>query len=158
RAAQLGDLLPVQRVTVADFLAHWLQAIQPSIRPKTLASYEGVVRLHLIPMVGGIQLQKLTPAHVGGAISTALRSGMSPTLARYCLLVLRNALAKAQRWELVHRNVARLVDPPRVERARHRALAADEAVQLLQAAAGDPLEALYTVALALGLRLGEALG
>lgn len=72
--------------------------------------------------------------------------------------MLRTALGVARRWELVDRNVATLVDPPRAKRPKIRPLEPAEARRFLESVRGDRLEALYSVALALGLRQGEALG
>lgn len=68
------------------------------------------------------------------------------------------ALGQAERWGIVPRNVARLVSPPGVPKANTQPLSPVEAKKLLAAIRGDRLEALYTVALAVGLRQGEALG
>jgi integrase len=59
---------------------------------------------------------------------------------------------------MVHYNAAAMVSPPRGTRREARALSPEEARCLLDAARGDRLEALYSVALAMGLRQGEALG
>jgi integrase len=72
--------------------------------------------------------------------------------------VLRRALNEALRWGLVARNVATLVQPPRVRRYEISPLDAEQAQRLLTAIRGDRLEALFSVALAVGLRQGEALG
>jgi integrase len=55
----------------------------------------------------------------------------------------------------VTRNVAVLVDPPRVEKHTIVVLTPEQGQRLLTTAAGHRLEALYTVALLLGLREGE---
>jgi integrase len=62
------------------------------------------------------------------------------------------------RWGLVARNAAALVDPPRVRRPEVQPLRRERARAFLAAGQGDRLAALSTVALALGLRQGEALG
>ena len=67
-------------------------------------------------------------------------------------------MGQANRWGLVARNVAKLVDPPRQVRHEIQPLSVDEARVLLDAAQTDRLGALYSVALAMGLRQGEALG
>jgi integrase len=72
--------------------------------------------------------------------------------------VLRAALNQALRWRMVHYNAATMVSTPRVTRREVPALTPADARLLLDAARGDRLEALYSVALALGLRQGEALG
>jgi len=58
----------------------------------------------------------------------------------------------------VQRNVAMLVDPPRVPKSQMKFLTPDQARAVLAAAAPDRLYALYATILSLGLRLGEALG
>jgi integrase len=62
------------------------------------------------------------------------------------------------KWGLVARNVATLVDAPGPGPQEILFLSPEEAHSFLEAIQGDRLEALYTVALALGLRPGEALG
>jgi integrase len=55
-------------------------------------------------------------------------------------------------------NIATLVDPPRVERPEVRSVSPADARILLEATHGDRLQGLYTLALAVGLRQGEAFG
>ena len=55
-------------------------------------------------------------------------------------------------------NPAALTDPPRAEAHNVEAISPDAARAFLKAIEGDRLEALFSVALALGLRRGEALG
>jgi integrase len=55
----------------------------------------------------------------------------------------------------VSRNVARLTNPPRVQRKEVVPLSPEAARRLLSAAKEDRLHALYAVALAIGLRKGE---
>jgi integrase len=62
------------------------------------------------------------------------------------------------KWGLVGRNVAKLVDTPKVRRPEIKPLDLEQSRKFLEAARGERLEALYSVALGLGLREGEALG
>ena len=62
------------------------------------------------------------------------------------------------KWGLVARNVATLVDVPRGQRPEVQPFNPEQARAFLDAVRGDRLEALYSVALAIGLRRGEALG
>jgi integrase len=85
-------------------------------------------------------------------------AGHSPRTVQYALHVLRIALARAVRWGLVPRNVATMVDGPRVPRRRVPVLTGEEAQRFMIAVRDDRLGALYVVALSLGLRQGEVLG
>lgn len=152
--------LRIERVpTLGEFLEYWLtQSVKPRLRPLTHAGYQVNVRKHITPTLGTIKLDRLTPQHVQEMLTERLAAGLSPKTIRYVHQVLRSALGVAKRWELVDRNVATLVDPPRAKRAQIRPLEPVDARRFLESVRGDRLEALYSVALALGLRQGEALG
>jgi integrase len=161
QAAQraLADGLPLagQRQTVGAFLETWLSGVARRVRPKTFERYRQIVRLHLVPRLGRIPLAQLMPAHVEAAMNQAQDEGASPQSAAHHRAVLRGALNVAMRDSLVGRNVAALAAPPRIPEHEVRALSRGDARALLEAVRGDRLEALFTVALALGLRQGEAL-
>ncbi len=158
-AQQQGLPIVVERQTVAEFMTRWLEdSAHPRVRPKTYDSYAQIVRLYIEPEVGHIQLSKLSPQEIQQLLNKMLKKGLSPRTVRYCLAVLRMALGRAYKWSLVPRNVALLVDPPRSRRYEMRSLSPEEARTFLNTVKGDRLEALYSVALALGLRQGEALG
>lgn len=61
------------------------------------------------------------------------------------------------KWGEARRNVAALVDRPRVAHKEAEHLTPSQAQAFLDAARGDRLEAFYSVAIACGLRRGEAL-
>jgi integrase len=132
--------------------------VKPRVRPLTYAGYKVNVKKHLVPTLGKIRLDQLTPLHVQEMINNRLRAGLSPKTVTYVHQVLRTALGTAVRWDMVSRNVAKLVDRPRVERKPINPLTPEEARRFLTAIKGQRLEALFSVALALGLRQGEALG
>lgn len=150
---------PSGRLTVQQFLTQWLAlSAKPRVRHKTYVSYEGTVRLHIVPALGKYQLARLTPERIQALLNAKLATGLAPRSVAYIRTVLRVALGQAVKWNLIGRNPAVLADPPRVEKHRITPLTPDQARTLLAAARGDRLEALYTVALALGLRKGETLG
>lgn len=158
REQQQGFPITTERQTVAQFLTRWLEdTVRPKLRPASFRAYEQVARNHLIPALGRYQLTKLTPQHVQTMLR-AKEAELSATSVQQLRAVLRAALRQAEKWSLVARNVATLVDVPAAVPYAGRVLSIDEARRLLVAARGDPLEALYHVALTLGLRRGEALG
>ena len=156
---QRGLPVSMERQTVEQFLKHWLEDLaRPSIRPSTYRSYEQLVRIHIAPRIGRVQLSKLTPQHVQTLLQDCSGSGLSPRTVAYIHATLRNALNRAVRWDLLVRNPAALVDPPRAEQHEFRVLTVEEAGRFLNAIKDHRLEGLYTVAISLGLRQGEALG
>ncbi|MGD0946780.1 MAG: site-specific integrase [Candidatus Binatia bacterium] len=158
RNHQLGLNVAPERQTAAQFLERWLtDCVAPSTRPRTLDSYSDTVRLHLIPTIGKVPLGKLAPQHVQAMMNAKL-ADFSPRSVQYMHSVLSRALNRAVKWDLVARNVCTLVSPPRVPRRLVEPLSPDDARRLLEVVKDDQNEALYSVAMALGLRKGEALG
>ena len=152
-------MLPVpERETVGTYLLRWLDSKKGGLRSRTYTSYEQVVHAHLVPGLGRVRLAKLTPQDVATWLSRHQANGASGRTARYARAVLRAALNQALRWELVARNAAALTDPPRYRAREIQPLTPDQAKDLLAAVVGHRLEALVSVGLGLGLRLGEALG
>jgi integrase len=149
----------VEDMTLGAFLEAWLtDVVRLSVRPRTYASYRYVVGLHLTPALGDITLAALSPADVQAFLNAKAASGLSPRTVAYLRGVLRGALGHAERMDLVSRNVARLAKPPRIPRRPVSPLSAEQARTFLAAIRGDRLEALYLVALGVGLRQGEILG
>ena len=147
-----------EQETVGTFLRRWLEVRKTGIRPRTYESYEQVVRTHVLPSLERFRLAKLTPLDVSTWMNARLAAGVGARTVLYARTVLRAALNQALRWELVTRNVAALTDPPRHRPRQIEPLTSEQAKTLLSALAGHRLEALFTVAVGLGLRRGEALG
>jgi integrase len=159
RDIQQGLPIADGRQTVGDFLQRWLEeSVKGKREPKTYASYAQLIRLHLSPDLGRIVLAKLSPQDVQEFINRKQAAGLSPRTVQYLHAVLRAALNRALKWGIIPRNVATLVDVPNVRRKPTRFLPPEEAKRFLDSIRGDRLEALYAVALAIGLREGEALG
>ncbi len=159
RAAQDGSLIADERQTVSQFLQRWTEDVaRTRVRPRTLATYESAIERHIEPHLGRVRLNKLTPQNLQAWLSSLETAGVSANRRKYARVVLRMALNTAMRWHLVTRNVATLVDAPRVIGREIRPLSPDESRTFIKAIEGNPLEAFFTVALACGLRLGEGLG
>jgi integrase len=158
-ALDAGTLSDSRGLTVGEFLDQWLEdVVRPNVRPWTFAGYEVHVRLHLKPEIGKLALDKLGPFHVQQLMNRKAAQGLKPKTIRYIRGTLRTALNHGVRWGLITRNAAALVSSPRVEQYEIKPLTPVEARTLLQSLQGDRLEALYSVALTMGLRQGEALG
>jgi integrase len=85
-------------------------------------------------------------------------AGCSPRSIRHYRTTLCTALNVAVRDGLIFRNAAALAKPPRVDKPVLCILSKEEALRFLAAVRGHRLEAMFTVALALGMREGEILG
>jgi len=159
RQLSLGVDLTASPRTVRQWLEEWLREIKSrdGTRQSTLRRYAEVVRVHLIPGLGRVRLDKLTPRDVQRFLD-GLRPRLAPASVVKVHGVLRVALSDAERLDLVPRNVAKAAKPPALARSERRALTPEEARAFLSVVAGDRLGSAFVVALATGLRRGELLG
>lgn len=157
RAIEDGLSVASDRQKVGTFLTRWLAEVaQPTVRPSTYVRYRELLAGHIIPVVGHLPLATLSPLDLQG-LYAQLGQRLGPRTVGHCHRVLHKALADALRFGFVHRNVCDAARPPKVARAEMHVLDGDQARALLAAAVGDPLEALYVLALHTGLRSGELL-
>jgi integrase len=157
-AKEQGRLTTGPRLTVGTYLDRWLEdEVAPKRARKTTASYRQLVRLHIKPALGHVQLSKLTAADLKHFYAEKGKC-LSPRSVQYLHAVLRRALRLAEREGLISRNPTDLLEPPHARRPDIEAFNLDESKRFLDVAAGDRLEALWTLALYSGLRQGELLG
>jgi integrase len=157
--AQQGVPIPDRAWKLGDYLDYWLeQIVKPSCRPKTYETYELRVRRHLKPHLGSYYLDRLTVPIVQNFLNEQHAKGNSACTVQQTRRVLRAALFQAMREELVGRNVAQLVKPPKWEPSEIRPWTVEESNQFLAVARSNPLYPAYLLLLLYGLRRGEVLG
>lgn len=152
--ARRGASLATQP-TVNEFLTGWLETLE--VRPTTLRGYRTYVEQYLVPELGGIRLDRLTPQHVDQAL-VALKRRLAPRSVSHVRAILRNALRRAEQYGMVQRNVAQVVDAVKVPNVERAVLTPAQARRLRESYRGDRLEALFVIAMTLGLRRSELAG
>jgi integrase len=136
----------------------------PSIAPRTAQQstvdeiYRPKVERWIIPRLGRHRLDRLTPEHVDAFYLWLGQQGLSTKSVLLLHQILTRALKMAVRRGRVARNVVTLVERPVHRDQEIEPLSQDDARRILDLAAVLPNGARWSVALALGLRQGEALG
>lgn len=157
--AQQGIRVADKTWKLGDYLDYWLaEVVRPTRRATTYARYEIAVRLYLKPELGTVTLGNLSASQVQAFINQKLASGLSVRNAQIIREVLRAALSRAMREELIVRNVASLVELPKWEGKEITPWTVEEAQRFLLAATSDPLHVAFLLAVLYGLRRGEVLG
>ena len=165
-----GDYRAPDRITLGDYLTErWLPIKRSQLRRSTFDSYRRNIDNHVLPRIGGIPLQRLTPEDLDEFYARLLvdgklnggGGGLSVKTVRYLHTTLRKALADAHRKGSVQRNVADLADPPKLSSAPRRQMKVWNAEQLREFLEGAREHRLYPaiyLAANTGMRRGEILG
>jgi integrase len=150
---------PGRAWTVEKWLKHWLDNIaEPSVRPKTLAGYQTAVYRHLAPGLGAHRMDKLQPEHIEKLYTAMRLRKLKPATVHQTHRTLRTALNEAVRRGHILHNPVRIAKAPRLIEQEIEPLTVDQAQRVMAEALGRRNGVRYALALALGLRQGEALG
>jgi len=146
------------RLTVGAFLDNWLVTKKPEIEHSYWVRCEAYIRLYVKPAIGRVPLVKLNAQQLSKLYAERVVAGAAANTVRHLHATIHTALEDALRLDLVARNVADLVRPPKAPHLEMKTYTPEQASQLLEAASGDRLEALYVLMLTSACRLGELLG
>ncbi|QKV93920.1 site-specific integrase [Streptomyces sp. NA02950] len=182
-----GLPVATSKQSLADFLTYWLANVaRIKVRPATYAAYDSLVRNYLAPGLGKKKLTRLTARDIRAflaatartcqccaqgkdkarperkrrccALGKCCKSYPSDRTVRFLLVLLRAALEHAVREDELPRNVAKNVELGMGTKREIEPLTVHEGRQLLAAARGNRLWAVYELAVRIGLRRGEVLG
>ncbi len=154
-----GILATGPNQALGEYLKQWLEHVhKPTIRVGSYVTYRSLINAHIIPALGQIALQRLTPQRIQAFYSMLLQEEeLSPQSISSIHAILHSALDNAVRWNLVSRNVVSLVSPPHIERHEAKVLSSEEAKKLLNVVKGNRMYAIILVAVTTGMRRGEIL-
>jgi integrase len=155
-------------MSVREYLEHWLAVdIERRVAAKTAARHRGIVRHNIIPRLGTLPLRKLTAVHIEAFEAELQREGRQrhrPGTALTAQTVLHvhrtlsQALGHAVKTEVLFRNPAEQVRPPRPPGREIAILTKPEIAQVLRACEGKWLYLPVLVAVTTGIRRGELFG
>ena len=120
-----GTYVEPSRLTVGQYLEKWIGHAESKVSRKTHERYSEIVSSHLRPALGHIALERLRPLHIQSYYDEALRTGrkdgkggLSAQTVLHHHRVLHGALRQALRWQMIARNPAEAVEPPRPSASR----------------------------------------
>ena len=169
KAGKLSSDAINPEMTFGDWLQFWYNTYcKPGVRESTRKCYEDRIRLHILPALGHIKLNKLTENDLQQFYTNLKKSGrlkqpevygpgLSDRMVRSCHATCRAALEKAKEMHLISRNpaIGRKLPP---KKAREMQVLTPEEIQrfLLQAKV-DRFYEMFLLELCTGMRRGELL-
>lgn len=156
---ETGGFAKPSRLTLGAFLERWLRDYAASnTAPRTLEGYHGIVRRYLLPELGSLDLEHLAPRHIQGLYGVMSERGLSARTILHTHRVLKEALGHGVRWQILSRNPADAVIPPRPLRREMSVLDTDGISKFLAIADDAPHLTIFLLALYTGMRRSEILG
>ena len=162
-AVDSGQHVTRSATTVGEYLDEWLAGQEARLRPTTWNSYRVAIK-RIKGGISSLSLQSLTPVAVEQLYTDLLRDGaggpraLSAKTVRNTHIVLRKALADAERLGLVVRNPAAAARPPVPKKREQTTWNPEQLAQFLESIREERLVAAFVLLATTGMRRGEALG
>lgn len=160
-----GSYVEPSKLTLTLFFDRWLNHIKPNVSPRTHERYSDLLKKNLAPVIGAKLLSKLQPVEISEAYAKLLESGrrdgkggLAPRTVHHIHRVLYEALGQAERWKIIARNPAALLekrDRPKIERKSVVTIDAPTTATVFDAARERRLFIPLVLASLCGLRRGE---
>lgn len=160
---QLGPIVDRSKATLGEYLDEWIELQTDRLRPSTLHSYRIVVA-RLKAHAGRVKLQALTPMEIEKLYKSMGQSGghdgrpLAAKTVKNTHVVLRKALADAERVGLVQRNAAGAARAPSLHKVERETWTSEQLREFLSALKGHRLRAAFVLLGTTGMRRGEVLG
>jgi integrase len=160
-----GAFVEPSKLTVESFLLEqWLPAIEGRLRRSTRANYETNLKVHILPALGALKLQRLTAPRIAAFYSDLLTSGrrdgkgLAPKTVRNIHALLHRALKDATRWGYVPHNRADDVDVPHGTSPEQQVWTPEQLRAFLDHVRDDRLYALWLLVATTSMRRAELAG
>ena len=94
--------------TVKEYLKEWVENHgKANLRPSTFAGYKSHIRNHIVPYIGHVQLNQLTPAMLDNMFQQLFDKGFSNSTVRYAQRILSVSMEHARKYRYIEHNPAR---------------------------------------------------
>ncbi|HVE46690.1 MAG TPA: site-specific integrase [Acidimicrobiales bacterium] len=161
-----GTYAPASSLTLGEYLMdHWLPAVRASLRPTGWVVQRTNIANHVVPALGSVQLQKLTPAKLHAFYADLLahgrrdgRGGLSAHTVHGIHLMLRTALRDAMRFGYLGHNPAAEATGPSFARPEMCVWSPAQLGAFLAQVQHDRLYAAWLLFVTTGMRRGEVVG
>ncbi|MBT8487455.1 MAG: site-specific integrase [Gemmatimonadetes bacterium] len=144
------------RTTFADWAIPWLDT-RRHLKPKTLAGYESLLTVHLLPRFGQLPLAAIDPLMIETWVVELTDNGLSASRTRQAYQLLSTILKAAVRARRLTSNPADGTPLPRTTRRVPRFLTSDQVDELADLVPRRYRGLIYLLAYG-GLRWAEAVG
>ena len=161
-----GTYIEPTTITLGEWLDRWMTSYKKAqLKQSTYESYDSMIETYIKPVLGDVPMAKLQGPMLQDFYNEQLESGrrktkggLSNRTVRYLHSIIRQALQKAVKENMLPRNPADTTNPPVAKSGQVEPLTKDQLLTFFETAKDDRLYAAYVLAATTGLRRGELLG
>lgn len=165
RELDTGLLIDTKKMKYSEYLDYWKEKTFKNLEVTTEEGYIQKIEKHIKPYLGNLYLENIKPLHLQNFYDKLLlegrldnKGGLSPRTVLAIHRIIYSSLCQAVKWQLVIRNVAESVEPPKAKRYKASYLTDEQTEKLLEVAKRTDIYIPIAIAVYTGARRGEVLG
>lgn len=165
RELDTGLLIDTKKMKVGEYLDFWKEKTFNNLEITTSEGYIQKIEKHIKPYLSNIYLEDLKPLHLQEFYDKKIKNGklngqggLSNRTVLALHRIIHSALEQAVKWQLVIRNVADAVEPPKAKKYKAKYLTDKQTLDLINCARNSDIYIPVIIAIFTGARRGEVLG
>lgn len=165
RELDTGILIETKSMKFGEYLDYWKDKTFSNLEITTKEGYIQKIDKHIKPYLSNILLENLKPLHLQNFYEEKLKNGkldgkggLSERTVLALHRIIHSALEQAVKWQLVIRNVAECVEPPKAKKFEAKFLTDKQTEELIHKAKNTDIYIPIMLAIYTGARRGEILG
>jgi len=152
-----GTYIEPSNILFSEYMNEWLKDKRNQVRLTTYETYNWLTNNHIIPNLGKYKLMDIKPIHIQ-KLYTSLKNTLSDEVILKIHTMIKDALTRAEKWNMINKNPAALVDSPTFSKKEIVVWNEEEIRRFLDVARYDRLYIAFLLAITTGMRKGEILG
>ena len=165
RELDTGILIDNKKMKYSEYLDYWKERTFKNLEITTQEGYVQKIEKHIKPYLGNLFLEDIRPLHLQNFYEKLLlegrkdkKGGLSARTVLSIHRIIYSSLHQAVKWQLVIRNVADSVEPPKASKYKASYLTDKQTEELLESAKETDIYIPIAIAIYTGARRGEVLG
>lgn len=154
-----GTYIQPNKMTYREYMEKWLEGKATTVKASTYGTYSSLVNNHILPAIGNVDLQKITPMKLEDLYRNLMKAGrLSDENIQKVHSIIKDSLNKALRWDMILKNPAAVVDRPKASKKEIEVWDTPEVHKFLEVAKLTRNHMAFLLAVTTGMRQGEILG
>jgi len=154
-----GTYQAPNKITVSGWFQEWLDTFCAiKVKPLTLQAYQAIIKKHILPQIGAMELQAVRGPHIQKIYNTMTEAGLSGKTVKNVSAVLHKAFNVALKQGMISVNPCGAAELPKAVHREITPLTDEDIPAFLEAIDASPMRNAYALCLFAGLREGECLG
>lgn len=165
RELDTGMLIDTKKMNFGEYLDYWKEKTFGNLEITTKEGYIQKIDKHIKPYLANLYLEDLKPLHLQNFYDEKLKNGnlngkggLSARTVLSLHRIIHSALEQAVKWQLLIRNVADAVEPPKAKKFKAKYLTDKQTEELIETAKKSDIYIPVMIAIYTGARRGEVLG